>query len=105
MSSKEQIYRAQLGEALVQIMDLRAEFEEYKNSAAPYNIDDLTKCIESNTELASENERRLQTMVDQNKEIEALKAMNKTLHDSNEEFENQIGFLQAQVKAAAKAQR
>ncbi len=117
-------YRAQLGEALLQLVDMQAEFEEYKISAAGVpNIEidneNLIKCRESNEALTSRFKECNETIVNQDKEIAELGAikiaqsgviknlqkefselqkMRQAVIGEAEEAKKQIKFLQAQIK-------
>ena len=108
MSSKEEIYRAQLGEALVQIMDLQVELKKVRDTAGRSDAVELAKCRKSNADLTSRFKECNETISQQDQEItkqrQVIDSFQKEKHnfqavrDEVTALRNQIKLLQKQIK-------
>ncbi|KKN75948.1 hypothetical protein LCGC14_0375050 [marine sediment metagenome] len=111
MSSKEATYRAQLGEALVQIVDLQVELQACQDQ--PVHVESratetLEKCREANEGLAKQALDRGVKIEELEKEIAELAAVRikqsdriGELLEELTEAGTQIKFLQKQIKEQA----
>lgn len=97
--------RTGLGEALVQVTELRAELLELQGNTGQKAYQELTKCRESNAALATQGKERWQTIEDQGKEIAELKVklteLTAELVEANETYVEQVArieFLQQTIK-------